>query len=367
MEADKLFLRGTVVNALLGVVFLVISCCCGFAQPLIVVPVHKIARSVLSSVGSIDEIKVIPVEASPYLLIVHNVKGKTRNQDKLLLVDLQEFGIRSIELPSELLLLGDLAVSRRLHVCVSGIYSGSNNTISRLPLRKIWCKQKDGSDWFVLKSSSDPTIGIGALHFVNDDTVLFSYYGASFGRDLDSICSGSLSQRQVRNCFQLPPGVGPAWKMVNAGSASVVVANYFGSLYNYQWVRNDVIGVIRKQSWIHWFVIEQGVNSSTALSSSGEALSWHQEAWSSVTLNVPKALLPLQVLAPLAPGKALISDSERKRCSVVTASTSTVAADFPCGEISNSLIVRAASGLVVIQLDGRGAVSIGKLKVGVAH
>lgn len=367
MEAGKLLFRRTIINAFLGVLFLVIACCCGFAESLTVVPLYNIPGSVMSSVESVDEIKVIPVEASPYLLIVHNIKEQTRNQNELLLVDLQKFGMRSIELPSELLLLSDLAVSKSFHVCVSGIYSLGNDTISRLPLRKIWCKQNDDSDWFVLKSSSDPTIGAGALHFVSDDTILFSYYGASFGRDLDSICSGSLSQRQVQKCFQLPPGVGPAWKMVNAGSASVIVANYFGSLYNYQWVRNDVIGMVRKQPWVHWFVIEEGVNSRIALSSTGEALSWHEGAWSSVTFNIPQALLPLQVLAPLAPGKALISDSERKRCSVVTASTSTEAADFPCGEISNSLIVRAMAGLVVIQLDGRGGVNIGKLKVGVAH
>ena len=262
-------------------------------------------------------------------------------------------------------LLGDLAVSGRLHICVSGLYADRDDTISQFPLSKIWCKRQHSTDWFVLESSSDPAVEIGALHFVNDDTLVFSYYGASFGNDLDSVCRGSLSQRQVQNCVPLPLGVGPAWRMVNADNASVVVANYFGSLYNYQWVRDDVIGLIRKQSWVHWFVIEQGVNSSIALSSTGEALSWHHGAWSPVSMSVPRALLPLQVLASFAPGKVLISDSERKRCSVVSASDSTEAADFPCGEISNSLFVRTASGLVAIQPDGRGGVAIGKLKVGV--
>lgn len=365
MEAGNSLFRRRIINAFLGVLLLVIACCCGFAESLTVVPLYNIPGSVISSVESVDKIRVFPVEASPRLLIVHNVEGEVWDQSELLLVDLQKFGVRSIELPSELLLLSDLAVSENFRMCVSGIYSLGNDTTSRFSLQKIWCKQSGDSDWFVLKSSSDPTIPAGTFHFVSGDTVIFLYYGSSAGKDLDSICSGSLSQRQVQKCSQLPPGVESAWKMVDAGSSSVIVANYFGSLYNYQWVCNDVIGVVRRQAYVFWFLIEDEVHSRIALSSTGEALSWRDGAWSSIAMNVPKALLPVQVLAQLAPGKALISDSKRERCSVVSASASAEAASFPCGEISNSLIVRTALGLVVIQLDGRGGVNIGKLKVGV--
>ena len=75
MVAGNLLFRNKIVKAFLGVSFLAITCCCGFAESLIVVPLYTIPRSAISSVESIDEIKVIPVEASPYLLIAHSVKG----------------------------------------------------------------------------------------------------------------------------------------------------------------------------------------------------------------------------------------------------------------------------------------------------